>query len=69
MAKTNKEKNPMSIKEIVKGLSINIETVPPQKNSTKAQKPKIQMELLQDGDEYISIKAEDSRVMSENSRG
>ena len=68
MSKTNKEKNPMSIKDKIKILPMEVETIPPQKNSTKAQKPKIQMELLQEGDEYISIKAEMTKVIPEKSR-
>ena len=65
MAKTINEKRPMGINEKIKGLPINLVTVPPMKGKTKAQRPKSQLELLQPGDEYISIKAE---ITKENER-
>ncbi len=66
MAKKIKEKEPMGIKDNILVLPIGIETVPPQKGSTKAQKPKEVLELLQDGDEYISIKAEKTKNRDQN---
>ncbi len=65
MAK-NKEKEPMGIDDNILVLPIGIETVPPQKGKTEAQKPKETLELLQDGDEYISIKVEETKSKEQN---
>ena len=62
MAKTNKEKMPMSMYEKISGNSIEFETIPPQKGTTKVQKPKVSLKLLQEGDEYITIKAERTNI-------
>ena len=62
MAKNSKEKDPMNRYQIIEGNSINFETVPPEKNKTRAEMPKVKLELLKDGEEYISIKAENTRI-------
>ncbi len=66
MAKTNKEKDPMGANTIIKGLSMELETVPPTKNSTKAQKPQIPLKLLEQGDPYISIPVESVKSKGES---
>ena len=58
MPKSNKEKTPMNKYQTIQGTSIEFETIPPEKGKTEAQRPKVLLELLQEGEEYISIKAE-----------
>ncbi len=62
MAKTDNEyRRKLSSKDTTEVLPIDFETVPPQKESTKATKPKINVELWKEGDDFISIKLENNR--------
>ena len=61
MSKTRNEKKPMGMDKTIKCISIEFETIPPQKGKTEAQKPKVELNLLQEGDEYITIKAENTK--------
>lgn len=42
----------------LEALPIEFETIPPQKGSTEAQKPNIDIKLWQEGDECIILKLE-----------